>query len=301
MILISLVGEQPIPNLMPLWQFAQIDRTQFAATDATMPHAETTALAIRGDPALSHVDVLPALKVDAYDIQKSRLVLSQTVSQYLNEGAEVWLNLTAGTKIMSLAGLQAAYGTGITLVYTSSETGEYIFLRSDGTESHRIRIDVQISVKQYLQAFGFEVGENQAFRPDIYASPPPPKEGDALEIQVEQLARQSGLFDDVMRNVFIRKQAVRDDVHNELDIAITRNGRLAVCSCKATSNFEKETLYELSSLMRREYGGIYCGKVIATTAEVSDAMLDRARLWGMHLVGGSQLKNINLYLKQATE
>ncbi len=301
MILISLVGEQPIPNLLPLWQFPQIDRAQFAATETTMPHAETTARAVQNDPALNRVKILPALKVDAYDIHKTRLALAQAIGRYLEEEKEVWLNLTAGTKIMSLAALQAAYGTGITLIYTSSETGEFIFLRSDGSESRREKIDVKIGVRQYLQAYGFEVSNNQAFRPEGYYTPEPPKEGDALEIQVEQRARESGLFDDVMRHIYIRRKTSRGDVMNELDVAVTRNGKLAVCSCKATQELDKEVLYELSSVSRREYAGIYCGKVIATTAEVSDALLDRARAWGIWLVGGSQLNHIDFYLKQATD
>lgn len=301
MILLSLVGEQPIPNLLPLWQFDQIDQVQFAATETTLPHAQTTAQAVSRDPALSRVRVLPTLTVDAYDIQKSRLALAQAVGSYLQEGEQIWLNLTAGTKIMSLSALQAAYGTGITLLYTSTETGEFIFLRSDGVESHRERIAVNISVKQYLQAYGFEVSQHQSFRPEGYYTPDPPKEGDALEIRVELLARQSGLFDDVMRHIYVRKPGPRGEVTNELDVAVTRNGRLAVCSCKATASLDKDVLYELSSVSRREYAGIYCGKVLATTAEVTDALLDRARVWGIHLVGGRQLENIAYYLKQATD
>lgn len=301
MILISLVGEQPIPNLLPLWQFEQITRIQLAASQSTWKRAEEMAAAIASDPTLKRIQVLDHLKIEAYHIQHSRLRLAQAVGNFLHQDEEVWLNLTGGTKIMSLAAMQSAYGTGITLLYTAMESDEFIFLHSDGSESHREAIQVDVSVHQYLQAYGFEVSDNHLFRPSNYAPPPSPKPGDELEKRVEQAARASGFFDDVRRNVHIRKLTNGGMVANELDVVVTRNGRLAVCSCKATQEIDKPVLYELSSLMRREYAGIYCGKVLATTAEATDALRERARLWGIQLVDAAQLENIAYYLKLTTD
>ena len=70
MLLLSLVGEQPIPNLIPLWQYRQLSATQFAATDKTWLLAEQLAAAMRSDPALKAVEVLPPLKLEAYDMAR---------------------------------------------------------------------------------------------------------------------------------------------------------------------------------------------------------------------------------------
>lgn len=35
MMLLTLLGEQPIPNLLPLWQYPEFDCIRFAATERT--------------------------------------------------------------------------------------------------------------------------------------------------------------------------------------------------------------------------------------------------------------------------
>jgi hypothetical protein len=300
-LLLSLTGEQPVPNLLPLWQFSELSSTQFAATDTTLPVAETLQTAIASDPQLSRIEVLPPLKIDAYDIGRTRLVLGRAIGEHLEKGRDIWLNLTAGTKMMSLAALQAAYGSGLTLIYVATEQKQIIFLRSDGTEFRREPILVSVSVEQYLSAHGLEVSDNLGFRPGGRFAPEPPKSGDELERRVYDLAAGCGWFDDVRRNVYIRKLTSRGYVRNELDLAVVRNGRLAVCSCKNKTKLYPSSLYELSSVMRREYAGIYCGKLLVTTAEASDLLRERARAWGVKLVDRNQIHNIALHLKLATD
>ncbi len=302
MLLLSLIGEQPIPNLLPLWQFREYTATQLVATRTTQPVAETLRKAIQKDPQLKHLEVLDTLIVKAYDIGQARGVLATVLNDHLNQGREVRLNLTGGTKLMSLAALQAAFGSGVRLMYVSTEENCIILLGSDGVEMERLPIQVKITVEQYLAAHGLEVGDDLSFNPNRrrYASPPP-KQGDELEIEVERLARQSGFFDDVRRGVFIRRITERGAVINELDVVVTRNGRLAVCSCKTGNKVTKETIYELSSLSRREAAGIYCGKLLATDLEtLRPALRDRARSMGVRLVYGAELPRIAEHLRSAT-
>jgi hypothetical protein len=301
-LLISLMGEQPIPNLLPLWQFSEFTLTRFAATESTLARADMLKATIARDAVLSRrVRSLDTLPLEAYDMQKDRFVLTRAISEHQENGEEICLNLTGGTKIMSLAALQAAFGTGITLMYVSTEENQVIFYRSDATEFRREPIRVKISVQQYLEAHGLETSADPNFRPGGPYADLPPKAGDALEKKVTKCALDSGLFDDVRSNLFIRKQSKLGPVKNELDVVIIRNGRLAVCSCKDTREITKDHLYELSSLSRREFAGIYCGKVLVTTAAVTDAQVERAREAGIFLVTGDQIRNIDFYLKQATE
>lgn len=304
-VLLSLIGEQPIPNLLPLWQFSEYTATQFAATHTTFSVAEMLQSAIQKDPQLRTVEVLPPLeKFPAYDIGQARAVLAAAIAKHQREGRQVCLNLTGGTKLMCLAALQAAFGSGIRLLYVSTEENQMITLGSDGAELERTPIQVKISVEQYLVAHGLEVGDDPSFNPhkERFAAPPP-KEGDELEEQVTHLAQQSGLFDDVRRNVFIRKQTRRDPVNNELDVTVTRNGRLAVCSCKTSGKKEalREAIYELASISRREATGIYCGKLLVNDQDdLPLAIRDRARTMGVHLVYGSEIPNVAEHLRQAT-
>ena len=105
--------------------------------------------------------------------------------------------------------------------------------------------------------------------------------GSLLEELVYRKAVASRLFDDVVRNVKITRQTGGERVENELDVVVTRNGRLAVVSCKTGSQVEKtqnlnKALYELSALSRREEAGIYCVKVLALEqAAPKKAVLER--------------------------
>jgi hypothetical protein len=302
MILLSLMGEQPIPNLIPLWQFHEYTGTQFAATSTTHGRALMLAEAIARDHQLKRVKVLEPLKLEAYDLQKARLVLARAITE-LHQEDDVCLNLTGGTKIMSLAALQAAYGSGIPLMYVASEQNEIIFYQSDGVETRRQPIDVQISVRQYLEACGLENSLTQNFLPpDPNATLPPPKEGDYLENRVVKQALDSGLFDDVQRGVFVRRRTERGDVINELDVVVTRHARLAICSCKARKKITNDMLYELAALSSRENLGIYCGKLLVTsTTDLTESLFNRARANRIHLVDNSQMDRIAFYLMLATD
>lgn len=300
MLLLSLVGEQPIPSLLPLWQGPEYDSVQLAHTATTTSAAETICNAIKNDPQLKRLQILPPIKLDAYDMRRARLALNRAIQSHLEDGQSLRLNFTGGTKIMSLAAIQAAYGTGIGLLYVSTEEGRLIYYGSDGAETASAPLDVRIDIDQYLRAHGLEVSDNTGFIPNYQSySDPPPKAGDALEKKVEALARQSGWFDDVRRGVFIRKKIRSGVVKNELDVIVVRNARLVVCSCKAGKEICNDDLYELASLSRRESAGIYCGKVLACANETSPALVERARSLGIGLVSGAQIDNIAFYLKQA--
>lgn len=309
-LLISLIGEQPIPNLLPLWQFQDFTETQFIASEATLNVAETMSKAIRQDDQLSQLNVLPTVTLEPYNIGLARAAISATLSEHLLVGKEICLNLTGGTKIMSLAALQTAFGSGIKLMYVSTEENRIIFLASDGAELHSQPIKVKISVEQYLKAHGLEVSSNQNFDPNYYQfAAPPPKEGDELEELVYKAAKESNLFDDVRRKIHIRKQTQQGEVKNELDILAIRNGRLVVCSCKSFSSEKldkvreaiRKAIYELSSLSRREATGIYCGKILVIDFnDPGEANLQRAKEMGVRMVCGDEIRNIALQIKLAT-
>ncbi len=292
MLLLSLVGEQPIPNLLPLWQFPQYDAVQFACTETTRPVAKALHDAICCDPQLQRLQVLEPIAIPAYAIGTARQALAAALLQHLQQNRPVTLNLTGGTKLMSLAALQAAYGTGVSLLYVSTEENQVIRLASDGAEQERLPLRVNITVEQYLRAHGLEVSQHQSFQPNRPAPASPPTEGSHLEDRVYHLLSKSRRFDDVRRRLHIRKQLNNNSITNELDLTATLNGRLAVCSCKS-GKVTNEALYELASLSRREAAGIYCGKVMIIENPNPSAILrDRARSMGIKLVYGAEIANV---------
>lgn len=298
MLLLTLVGEQPIPNLLPLWQFQYLDSVQFVATNTTLPFVSRMTAAMISDPLLRRVQVFEPLVLDAYNTGSARAAIAQAIVKHQAEGREMLCNLTGGTKMMSIACLQAAYGSGVRLLYVSTQENQHIFLGSDGAEQERTPIQVCISVDQYMAAHGIETCDNPSFDPNYRSySTPPPKEGDELELQVEEAARNSGYFDDVGRSLYIRRQTKNGHVINELDIVVTRNGRMAVASCK-TGNIENEHIYELFSLSSRESAGIYCGKVLVSSMpSLKDGVRYRSLSMGIHLVYGDEVAKVAEHLK----
>lgn len=291
-LIITLLGEQPLPNLMPLWQYRNFDAVQFVISERTRELAETLAAYLPNDPQLHNLHRLPPLLVPPYDLPAARLKIGECLLQSLNVGHAVTLNLTGGTKLMCLAAMQAAYGLAVPLLYVSSESGEMIFYTSDGVQTRREPIDLCISVEQYLRAHGIEVSPHQSFRPGSEPALRPPKEGDLLEEAVFEAARQSGQFDDVRHNLYIRRHGRNGDVDNELDVLVTRNGMLAVCSCKS-GKVSISDLYELEALSSREKFGIYCGKVFAASQpRLSPGFLERAAADRVRLAYGSQVEAV---------
>jgi hypothetical protein len=300
MILLSLLGEQPIPNLLPLWQKnSPFLAVRFVVSDATLPIAGTLIQLLKTDPQLKHLDVLPPIHVEPYDYLKTTERLSDSLSQYHYNNQPVIMNLTGGTKLMSLAAMQSARQHHIPVLYIATECAQIITLDpQDGKEISREKIEVKISVEQYLAAHGVEISAHQNFNRKSQLPYRPPKEGDALESKVYQLASQSGIFDDVQRGIFVRR-IDRPEVQNELDILVTRNGRLVVCSCKSGQNFMKDWIYEISSLSSRESFGIYCGKVLVVDQEeISETHLSRARINHVKIVYGKKIDEIDQVLKQ---
>lgn len=290
MMLLTLLGEQPIPNLLPLWQFREFDCVRFVATDRTQPLAENLARFILSDSVLRSVSVVPTLLLPAYDLPTARALIASAIAEAGRPPGGLVINLTGGTKLMSLAAMQAAYGQAVPLMYVSSEQNLILTYSSDGVEINRRQISVQITVEQYLLAHEIEVSERINFQSaSENQKPPPPKEGDWLEDMVFTAVKRSGLFDDVRRNLFIHRRGHKVKVPNELDVLATRNGRLAVCSCK--SGYVTSTdLYELEALSNPKQFGIYCGRVfVAARPKLGAGFIERAAASKIILVYGDQL------------
>ena len=294
MLLLSLVGEQPIPNLLPLWQYpGKYSAIQFAVTDRTQKIAEQMREFIKNDPKLQSINIEESLRLSAYDLQHSRRQIASAIVQNESIGNPLTVNLTGGTKIMSLAAMLAAFGTDVPLLYVSTEEKKIIHYRSDGTEKKQDELQIHISVETYLKAHGLEVSNNNEFNPHLGQYNHPSQKGDYLELKVENLAHESGYFDDVRRGVYIRKQTKLGLVTNELDIVVTRNGRMAVCSCKSGKHIEKEIIYELAALSQREKAGIYCGKVLVIDQpEVSESIRSRTMRNNIRLVFGEKIDGV---------
>ena len=234
-------------------------------TEKTEDLGKIVTTFIQSDPDLSHIQVLPYFKVSAYDLDKAKQTLVKQIGLFQNSCNEpVCINLTGGTKIMTMAGMMAAYEMGYQMLYVATENNEILHITPGVPDPEVVPLDVKITIDQYFSAYGIESSLDQSFtNPDEHTYHPP-KIGDELEEIVYRHAVDSGYFDDVKKGLYIRKSmGYEQPLLHELDVVVIKNGRLAVCSCKS-GKYNPKFLAELEALTAREKFGIYCGKVFAS-------------------------------------
>lgn len=158
-VLIAPVGEQPTPNLIPVFAEGPPGYTsvQFLISDDRKIRsvAENLRRALAEDEQTSTVQVLEHLTMDAWDLRNARDDCARAIKKH--SIANVTVNLTGGTKIMSLAAYQAARAAGSPMVYVNTEAGELIRFGVDGEPVAREPFNVKIPIGTQLRASGREL------------------------------------------------------------------------------------------------------------------------------------------------
>ncbi|MBZ0161060.1 MAG: DUF1887 family protein [bacterium] len=166
-VLIAPVGEQATPNLIPIFAAGPGGYTtvQFLISDDPKIRsvAENLRQALKEDKQTSNVKVPDPLSMDAWDLKKAREDCARAITKYSN--GCVTVNLTGGTKIMSLGAYQAACATASPMVYVNTEAGELIRFDGHGARVAREAFTVKIPIGTQLRAAGREFnGEPQLAR-----------------------------------------------------------------------------------------------------------------------------------------
>jgi hypothetical protein len=117
---VSLIGEQPIPNLLPL-------RHQPPDVAVLVHTGRTENVARRLQRLLQPIEV-HLLPTDPYDVQRIQEDLSNFLAQRA-AGAEFEFNLTGGTKTMMVAAYEIARKYNAPFLYLQSEGKRSILYR----------------------------------------------------------------------------------------------------------------------------------------------------------------------------
>ena len=281
-----------MPILIPLWQFKDVTDIQFVATKETSQHAESLKHFIKQDKTLRDLTIHDIIIADAYNLIETRTKVSEAISK--NQHDMVLINYTSGTKIMSLGCLLASQAYGSKMLYVSTETNK-LFTFDYATQTELCDpINININSFQYFQAHGFDANYNLNFSCPHHPVKTP-KSGDFLEEFAYKKCFESGLFSDVQKNVYIQKILSNGkEVKNELDIVMTYNGNLAVCSCKS-GKLDNNVLYELIALSRAEAMGIYCSRFLIISSDASSlkpGITNRAAEYGIKIISSDLHNNL---------
>lgn len=157
--LISLVGEQPAPNVLPIRHFAP-EQIVLVCTKRTLRLSENIA-AVLGERV-----VRPFCETEAYYVDAIKASLLQYIEQHGWRSDTLIFNLTGGTKPMAIAALEIARQYGATTFYYQTEENESLLhiYRFDGTQllcQKPIQIQVSLSIDEFLRLYigRYEKGE----------------------------------------------------------------------------------------------------------------------------------------------
>lgn len=145
---VCLVSDQPIPNLTTVLQFTP-EIVILLATSERHKEAKRLEKVIRQ----KGFDVTTK-EIKAYDINDVVSVCENLIKECRND--EVTLNITGGTKIATIGTFQSFYSSDKPIYYVNTYDNEIIKVSPD---EEKIPINVNISIKDYLAVYGFNISE----------------------------------------------------------------------------------------------------------------------------------------------
>jgi len=243
-VMISLIGEQPIPNLLVL-RHERPKEAVLVSTDHTHAVARRLEDLLRSEIAVDHLTI-----DDAFDIQKIRETLRKFLKTRGQPRGEWVFNLTGGTKPMSLAAHQLA----------TKLKASFLYLQSEGKRSRLYRYSFQdgeyykeadellptlITIDDYLRA---HVGDyrlkqpGSAFGGRFERAIAEALEGTGLEVKVGAVLAGALEVDLVVRHA------------NQVGVIQAKTGGAAR---------KKDGLRELNAACEQRYLGTYTTKILA--------------------------------------
>lgn len=252
MIMISLIGEQPIPNLLPI-------RYQ-PPTVAVLVHSDRTERAARRLERLLPPGCQPVYcPVSAYDIQTMSRDLTTLIEKQGWKATKLVFNLTGGTKSMALAAYLVAAETRSPFLYLQSEGKQTRLYRyefeADGTPrmvDDRL-LPGLITIDDYLRAYvgdyqltGFSKSEaGGAFERAVYS---------VLQAEVDEIVAGAKLLGAL-----------------EVDLVVRCGNQVGIIEAK-TGPGVKKGIDQLNTAGGQRYLGTYTQKIL-----VSDQQWDHTR------------------------
>ena len=244
--MIALVGEQPLPNVIPV-KYSSPSRLVLAHTK----NERSTLIAKRIKEFFGDQPKVDLLELEnGYNIDQIYSRLYQFIRQ--NELGELLFNLTGGTKPMSFAALELAQELKCQAFYYQSENNLsqlHLYDLSAGSLKYQepISIDVNLEVEDVLKLF---VGKccKKNFE-------------NAFEEQVFNILKNLGKEYSVLHNVYVGPNV-------EVDWILCYKNKLAVGDVK--SQVKKSGIDQVNGVTDQRTLGTYTKKFIISAREPDD-------------------------------
>jgi hypothetical protein len=263
-VIISLVGEQPAPNVLPL--------EHYHPDQVVLVHTKRTELlADRIAKVVEYPVIRPFCRTDPYRVDEIRLALETYLDEYVSCESELIFNLTGGTKTMEYAALETARRRQARAFYYQTEENQSLLhpYSFDGMElicEEPIEIKTTLSIDQYLRVYVGEYGPDDKHQ-DLDFEP-----------KVLHALQQLGPEYEVCPN--LRLKGVSGNV--EVDWVLRYRNTFAVGEVKTSPS--KKSLDQLSSITHPATLGTYTRKFLVAANPLDVNNLDLAKAYNIEVI-----------------
>jgi len=259
--LILLVGEQPLPNLLPT-RHINPELVVLVHTNRTREIAERLKGLLSGRKLL-------CCPVEPYDLPKIEQTLQEFLSQKIAASEyQLLFNLTGGTKPMSLAAFQVAAQRKAPFVYFQTEGGRSLLYCYQFTDQEKVKLEKQEELSQTLTLDDYLRAQVGNYTP---GSP-----RDNFEEQVSQaLQTIPGL--EILTSV--RPQGLEA---LEVDFVIRLGNQVGVIEAKTKG--AKSGIDQIQAVAEQRYLGTYVAKFLVSGKEVDRNNKNLARAYGIEMI-----------------
>lgn len=245
--MISLVGEQPVPSLLPIRHLVP-DEVALIHTHASKKVSDNLR------PLLEKSSRVIPFEVTAYDILKIKKSLDDFVSSHRWQPGDLTFNLTGGTKPMSLAAFQLAQELRANVAYLQSEGGRsllytYVWREEQLALHGRQEISPLLSIDDFLRCHG--LGDYKL----TYSNSQNDFGG---EFETAVFRALKSVCDEVVQGIrFLRFP------HVELDFIFRIGNQIGIGEAKTgVEAGKKNSIDQLNSATHREFLGTYTRKFL---------------------------------------
>lgn len=147
---ICLVSQQAAANLLPALDMVLKPEKIVLVITAKMQRQAANLAAVLKENAIQAQDLQLSNEQDFHQIENELLELAARL-----EGDDVTLNITGGTKLMSVAAQSVAAASGWRMFYVDADTDRAIWLSQDKAPFHLLQ--EQLKLRHYLRSYGFEL------------------------------------------------------------------------------------------------------------------------------------------------
>jgi hypothetical protein len=257
--LINLIGEQPIPNLLSVL-YLKPDETKILFSSTTEKVARRIERLIPN--CSKHI-------IEPYNIQE----IKSSLDSILEKEKRYIVNITGGTKIMSLALYEAAVARRADFVYLQSEGNQsilfvYSFDQNSKLHHKEILLPELITIDTYLRA---HLSEYTFSEDNPHANP----SGFEFEKKITNHLTSNGF--EVLSN--IRPKGEGNQLEIDLVLRLRGTNNVGIAEVKLGDKKEegpKKGIEQLALASQREYLGTYTQRFLITSRILSPKIKELA-------------------------